>query len=679
MTGPRWRTTLALAAVPLAITVAYAATARTITPLWMGGSADPTYIFVLNALMVAEGNPPADGHLPGIPLYVLGAGVLHATHAVSGSPLDLRDHVLTDPERFVAPFRAVLLCLFFLADVLLGWAAYRLTGSLACVAAAEAAPLASWLGSRTMLTVMCEPLLVALGLVLSAWTLLVLDREPPAPRARDALTAGVVVGLGVAVRVLFAPMALLPLFVLQERRHRLAFVAWSVLFFALGIAPYWPHLGALVAWVSSALYHTGLDTGGYGQGPGGFVDPRLMAAVFVQFLRGEAVMYTITAAALAIVVALWRTPPPARPVRRVLLVAVGVQVLLLVQSAKTMGPHHLLSAVGLAGLVIVLTYRLVSLTLPSWPRLATIGSTVVFAFLVGRHAYLIHEYVNQRAPVRPGAVAAAATARGFGMDRVLQGYCVSTVESNLSMAHEVTWRAFGADLERLYPHAVFFDWAGIHRFGRPVTVREMEARLVDGDGLVVWDTQWYPEDVFGFFRGLRMTELGRWGRDRMLRGSLAPLRTGTASEEGAPPIAGVLILGPWVGMNRPTPGRVPSDLVPLGPVTRLAVLGTGEALRLVTESRCEERDGQVLTFEMDGEVVGRQTLPRGEGWQRTVIDLPPRKGLRELAVHYDRLWTSEDGARPAFPGYGARYPEVRWPAVRYRKLQVWAAGGRPQA
>ena len=674
MTGPRWRTALALFAVPLAITVGHAATARTITPLWMGGSTDPTYIFVLNALLVAEGRSPADGHLPGIPLYVLGAGVLHATHALSDSPLGLRDHVLTDPERFVAPFRAVLLCLFFLADVLQGWAAYRLTGSLACAAATQAAPLASWLGSRTMLTVMCEPLLVALGLVLSAWTLLVLDREPPATRARDALTAGAVIGLGVAVRLLFTPVALLPLFVLQERRHRLAFLAWSVLFFALGIAAYWPHLGALVAWVSSALFHTGLETGGYGLGPGGFVDPGLMADVFVQFLRGEAVMYAMALAALATVVVLRRTPPSARPVRRALLVAVGIQVLILVQSAKTMGPHHLISAAGLSGLVVALTHRLVTLRLPSWPRLPVIASAVVLALLVGRHAWLIRGYVENRAAVRPGAAAAAAMAARFGPSRVLQGYCVSTVESNLAMAHEVTWRAFGADLERLYPHAVFFDWVGVHRFGRPVTVREMEARLVDGDAFVVWDTQWYPQDVFGVFRGLRMTELGRWGRDRILRGSLAPLRTGTASEDGAPPFAGVLILGQSVGTNRPTPGGVRGDLVPLGPVTRLAVLGNGEALRLVAESRCEERDGQVLSFEMDGEVVGRQTLPGGAGWQRTLIELPPRKGLHELAVHYDRLWTNEDEARPALPGYGARYPEVRWPAVRYRKLQVWAAG-----
>ena len=670
-----WATAVALLAVPAAIAAAHAWTARSVTPLWMGGSADPTYPYVLNALLVAEGRPPADGHTPGIPLEVLGAVVLHATHALSGSPLGLRDHVLSDPERFVAPFRTVLLCLFFLADVLQGWAAYRLTGSLACAAAAQAAPLASFLGSRTMLTVMCEPLLLALGLVLSAWTLLVLDREPPAPRARDALTAGVVVGLGVAVRLLFAPVALLPLLVLQERRHRLAFVAWSLLFFALGIAPFWPHLGALVAWVASSLSHTGLATGGYGQGPAGFVDPGLLAAVFVQFLRGEAVTYTMTAVALATAVALrGRTPPSARPVRRALLVAVGIQVLILVQSAKTMGPHHLMSAVSLAGLVVALTHRLVVLALPGRSRLPAAASALVFALLVCRHAWLVRSYLDFRGPVRPGARAAAAEADRFGQDRVVQGYCVSTLASNLAMAHELTWRAFGADLERLYPHAVFFDWAGIHHFGRPVTVREMEARLVDGDALVVWDTLLYPQEVFGFFRGLRMTELGRWGRDRMMRGSLAPLRAGTASEEGAPPFAGVLILGPSVGTDRPAPGRLLRDLVPLGPVTRLALLGNGEALRLVAENRYEDQGGQVLSFEMDGEVVGRQTLAGGEGWQRTVIELPPRSGLLELAVHYDRLWTSEDAARPTFPGYGARYPEVRWPAVRYRKLQVWASG-----
>ena len=673
MTGPRWRTALALAAVPLAIGAAHALTARTVTPLWMGGSTDPTYPYVLNALLVAEGRPPALATHPGTPLQVLGAGVLRLRHALAASPLSLRDHVLTDPERFVSAIRAVLLILFVLANLLQGWAAYRLTRSLACAWAVQAASLASFLGSRTMLTVMCEPLLLSLGLVLCAWTMLVLARASPVPSTRDAVVAGAVMGAGVATKVLFAPVGLLPFLLLRTARQRLVFIACAAAVFALGIAPLGPRAGSAAAWMASSIIHTGLDTGGYGEGPGQFVDPRLFWSVLVQFLGGEWALYVLSAVAMAVALALWRTPPEARPVRNVLLLTVGIQVLILVQSAKTMGPHHLMSAVSLGGLVLALTHRLASLTLPSWPGLPAIGSAVVFAFLVGRHAYLINWYVNQRAPVRPGAVAAATLARGFGMDRVVQGYCVSTVESNLTMAHDWTWRAYAADLERLYPDALFFDWPGLHRFGRPVTTPELERRLVDGDSLILWDTPLYPLETFGFFRGLRTTELGRWRRDRLVRASLAPLQRGSTTKASAPAFAGVVMLGPLVGLDRPQPPHALGDFVPLGPVTRLAILGRGEPLRLVVESSCDEAS-QVATFAVDGRLMARQALARGEGWRQTILGLPARQGLFELTVTYDRIWKSEDAARPMYPGYGARHPETRWPAVRYRKIQVWVAG-----
>jgi hypothetical protein len=674
VTGPRWRTALALAVVPVAIAATHAWTARSVTPLWMGGSTDPTYPYVLNALLVAEGRPPALATHPGTPLQVLGAVVLRVSHGLSGSPLSLRDHLLTDPERFVAAIRAVLLCLFALAEILQGWAAYRLTRSLACAMAVQAAPLASFLGSRTMLAVMCEPLLVVLGLVLSAWTMLVLGRESAATTTRDAVVTGMLTGVGIATKVLFAPVALLPLFVLRGGRQRIVFAACAALTFALGIAPLGSRVGAAAAWMASSLIHTGLDTGGYGKGPGGFVDLQLLGDVFVHFLSGEIVLYALSAVALVVAIAMRPALPEARPVRRAVLIAVGIQLLVLVQSAKSMGPHHLMSALSLAGLVIALTHRLASVSLTSRSRLPAIGSAVVFAFLVGRHAYLVRSYLSYRAPVRPGALAAATMAGRFGMDRVLQGYCVSTVASNLAMAHDWTWRAFTADLERLYPDALFFDWAGLHRFGRPVTVRELETRLVDGDSLVLWDTVLYQHETFGLFRGLRTTELGRWGRDRLVRGSLAPLRLDAVSEAAAPAFAGVLILGQSVGLDRPAPPRALGDLVPLGPVTRLGILGTGEPLRLVAESSCDEQGGQIATFAIDDQVVGRQALAHGEGWRKTVLGLPARQGLFELAITYDRLWTSEDAARPMYPGYGARHPEVRWPAVRYRKLQVWGGG-----
>src|SRR6185369_4531457 len=67
-------------------------------PALDGRSTDPTYPYILNSLLVAEGRPPAQATHPGTPLQVLGAVVLRVAHGLSGSALDLQRHVLTDPE-----------------------------------------------------------------------------------------------------------------------------------------------------------------------------------------------------------------------------------------------------------------------------------------------------------------------------------------------------------------------------------------------------------------------------------------------------------------------------------------------------------------------------------------------------------------------------------------------------
>jgi hypothetical protein len=81
--------------------------------------------------------------------------------------------------------------------------------------------------------------------------------------------------------------------------------------------------------------------------------------------------------------------------------------------------------------------------------------------------------------VRKAAEAARAAADAGG-SRVLEGYSVSSLPSALTFANEWAGRAFSAELRTLYPGAYSYDWAGLHFFGRPVTVDELNARLVDG-------------------------------------------------------------------------------------------------------------------------------------------------------------------------------------------------------
>ena len=99
---------------------------------------------------------------------------------------------------------------------------------------------------------------------------------------------------------------------------------------------------------------------------------------------------------------------------------------------------------------------------------------------VGYQAWWLEGFLERRRPVRPGAAQAARAAVAAGGDRVLQGYSVSSVASALTFANEWAGRAFSAELRALYPRAYSYDWAGIHLFGRPLTVGELDGLLVDG-------------------------------------------------------------------------------------------------------------------------------------------------------------------------------------------------------
>ena len=111
--------------------------------------------------------------------------------------------------------------------------------------------------------------------------------------------------------------------------------------------------------------------------------------------------------------------------------------------------------------------------------------------------------------------------------------------------------------------------------------------------------------------------------------------------------------------------------------TRLAVLGTRGTATLEVECRYTGTGAQTLRFKADGEEMQRLELAPSESWHALFVPLPPRTGLIAVDIEYDRLFENAEAARPRFPGYADAERDVRWPAVRYRRLQVTAGSGRP--
>ena len=662
-----WRR-LALLVVPALYLAATAWATHEVRPLWMGGSTDPTYPYILNSLLVAEGRPPAQATHPGTPLQVLGAVVLRVAHGLSDSPLDLQRHVLTDPEYFTDAFRATLVALITVGTIAQGLAALHLTGSVLCAMAAQAAPLASVWGVRSSILVMAEPLILALGFAASATVLRSLRRGPDATRAEAALL-GALIGIAVATKVMYVSLALLPLVWLRRARTWLVALAALAASFALGVAPIWRKLPALVVWLFGAVSHTGP----WGAGPSGFITVASLPRGLLAIVVGDPLIHAAIALVVVAAVLCRSAVPAVQAARRCAWAVAATALLTLLLGAKQSpnATYYHIPVVSLAGLAVALAYRLFSSASPAswWPKgLAALWLVAA----VGYQAWWLEDLLDHRSPVRPQAAEAARAAADAGGSRVLEGYSVSSLPSALTFANEWAGRAFSAELRTLYPGAYSYDWAGLHFFGRPVTVDELNARLVDGNAFVLWDSAWWPYDSWDWFRGAVVERLGSWRREQLSRARLVPVDEATAAT--APPFAGLVIL--TGSSDRPALDRAARPYIePLGPVTRLAVLGTGGPARLVAECQYVGSGGQTLRVQVDGRDARRKELPAPEAWRRFSVPIPAREGLIEVDILYDRLFENPAAARPRFPGYADEEHDARWPAVRYRLIQVQRAAG----
>ena len=579
--------------------------------------------------------------------------------------------MLTDPEYFVDAMRRLLVALAALACVGQGRAALRLTGSLLCALAAQAAPLASaWVVPAAVLA-MPEALILAVGFAVSALILRSMLRSPERPSPRDAVLIGLVVGVAIATKVLYASLALLALIWLPRARLRLIYAVAVAAGFIAGVAPLWPRVPEVAAWMYEALVHTGA----WGAGPSGVVALQTYPAALASVLRGEPLIHGITVlTAIAAAVGGSRDPAGGSTRRCAwAFVATATLAVLLAAKQSAIVTYYHMPAVSLAGLGLTLAYRLFSWSAPA----SRVPEALLAAWLaagLGYQGWWLHGFLDRRRAVHPAAMEVARSAAAVGGDRTLHGYSVSSPGSALTFANEWAGRSFSADLRALYPRAFSYDWAGLHLFGRPLTVAELNALLVDGDSFVLWDAAWWPYDSWDWFRGASVRPVGGRERDRLFRARLVPVEEATAAS--ASPFAGLLIL--TGSSDRPSLERVRRpDIEPLGPVTRLAVLGTAGTATLEVEYRYTGTGTQTLRFKADGEEVQRLEVAPSESWHALSVALPSRTGLIAVDIEYDRLFENADAARPRFPGYADAERDVRWPAVRYRRLQVTAGSGRP--
>jgi hypothetical protein len=249
------------AALPLVIGVAALGIREARGPFWLGSNQDPTYVYLLDSLRMAQGLPVVLAEHPGTTVQVLGAAVLRLTHAGTGS---LAAAVLGDPERALLTLGNVLLALTLVALTACGWAAWKGTGRFLACALVQVVPFLSGPVAKHLTDLRPEALLLALSAAFLYVVLRGLGRESGA----SPIALGVVCGLALATKATALPLVLAGLLALP-RGGRLRFLLSAVLTAVAALVPVLPRLAGTVRFLVQSLagpgvYGSGLLAGTYG-------------------------------------------------------------------------------------------------------------------------------------------------------------------------------------------------------------------------------------------------------------------------------------------------------------------------------------------------------------------------------------------------------------------------------
>ena len=477
--------------IPALAVIASAVVKDAAGPCWFGDRNDPDYAYLLNSVNIAEGRAPRHTDHPGTTVQELGAGVLLAQGVLSGGPASVTDRVLDNPESALSAIRVVLVAMVFGALTWFGLAALRFTGSVWCGLAAQALPLASFTVLVSLHRVTPEPLLLAISLALGAVMLGGLSRDG-AVGTRYGVGSAVVSALGLATKVTFVPVLLVPVGLLWRGggrgwRLRGLFVLTFAVSLVLALTPVLGQWKRVLGW----MLYLSKTSGSYVEGfhPVAF-DVGSYARTLLALASAEPVSVVCAVSGLAVAAWClgrrgWKGLDARARSLVVSLVAVSVaEVLQFLMVARHPEPRYLIPGIGLCGVSFCLMSALVRANGPKWSGrtgagVAAVAVVIAVLWTAQQLQTGLHMIRADTSGRRVVAAAADAAIKNGGI--VISTYGASSPAGALYLGNDWAGNGYTEAIARRHPGEAQLDiWQRLFRRGNV---------LVQLDDVMAWARQ----------------------------------------------------------------------------------------------------------------------------------------------------------------------------------------------
>jgi len=349
-----------LLVIPLILFITSLDTIRARDKAWYAGGYDPEYAYLFNSLNMATFRLAGHVDHPGTTMQVAGGVVLRAVWMFDKRADNLTDAVLAEPEHYIRILNIATAVTGSLVLLVLGWFVTTASGMVWYGILLQLTPFISGFVlfngfARATQEVMQMSAAFAMAALALHWYFETGERN----RLNYPLWFGVIAGFGMASKIIFFPLMLIPLILLRHWSERFRFGLFSILaffVFTLPVIRMYPHM---FHWIYSLFIHSGQ----YGSGSESIIDTSRYFTEFVDLFRVNPRLFALfvggifAVAALALVI--WLGKQTIRkPAARLLFAVVIAQTAGYLLIAKQPKAAYLLPYESIAAIPVIVLLHL---------------------------------------------------------------------------------------------------------------------------------------------------------------------------------------------------------------------------------------------------------------------------------------------------------------------------------
>lgn len=426
---------------------------------------DPESAYLMNGLNIATLHSVGHYDNPGTTVQIYSAALIRVTHLLRNSGDDIETDVLKHPEYYIEMLRHSIIILNAMLLLAAGLATFLLLQNIWAALILQVAPFVSATLIEEMFTkVAPEPFLFFATFILAIGMFAYCRKKEPA-LAKFAIFFGILTGFGIATKLTFLPMAVIPLLLLRDRKNILKYIiitAIAFIFFTLPAVKGYPHMAA---W----FFNLGTHSGTYGQGSNTIIDPSAYMHSLAAITKNNAALIITMVPATVLVLVLFRKKIHELPVKssvefRSILAILLAQILGILMVAKHYhSNHYLFPALSLVGAACIFFGLLIGKTLEEkshqaakifWPLLLLAIVTMSFT----NRKYLTEAQLGYRLSNNSTDSTMQLLDNQYKDFAKVYYYPTSfNLYSSLRWGNVYARQQHTPVLEKLYPEGLFFD------------------------------------------------------------------------------------------------------------------------------------------------------------------------------------------------------------------------------